>query len=74
MEAQRPTPKDLALQALQANQVHQYALAQHAEKLTAELAELDKLLVCYQYYTADSSRPRLNLPRLKPIPRMEIPT
>ncbi|KAJ7368060.1 hypothetical protein DFH08DRAFT_830201 [Mycena albidolilacea] len=44
MEAQPPTPKDLALQALQANQVHQYALAQHAEKLTTELAELDKLL------------------------------
>ncbi|KAF7352994.1 Myb domain protein 4r1 [Mycena venus] len=41
---QRPTPKELALRTLQANQAHQYALAQHAEKLTAQLAELDKLL------------------------------
>ncbi|KAJ7667769.1 hypothetical protein DFH06DRAFT_1322340 [Mycena polygramma] len=44
MELQRPAPKDLALRALQANQEHQYALAQYANKLTAELAELDKLL------------------------------
>ncbi|KAJ7276165.1 hypothetical protein B0H12DRAFT_1227343 [Mycena haematopus] len=44
MESQRPTREELALHALQANQAHQYALAQHAEKLTAELAELDKLL------------------------------
>ncbi|KAJ6516131.1 hypothetical protein C8R45DRAFT_889500 [Mycena sanguinolenta] len=44
MDFQRPTREGLALQALQANQAHQYALAQHAEKLTAELAELDKLL------------------------------
>ncbi|KAF7355109.1 Myb domain protein 4r1 [Mycena sanguinolenta] len=44
MDFQRPTREALALQALQANQAHQYALAQHAEKLTAELAELDKLL------------------------------
>ncbi|KAJ7047601.1 hypothetical protein C8F04DRAFT_1059458 [Mycena alexandri] len=39
-----PTPKELALRALQANQEHQYALAQHAEKLATELAELDKLI------------------------------
>ncbi|KAJ7781492.1 hypothetical protein B0H16DRAFT_1710692 [Mycena metata] len=39
-----PSPKELALRALQANQEHQYALAQHAEKLAAELAELDKLI------------------------------
>ncbi|KAJ6599306.1 MYB4R1 [Mycena vulgaris] len=39
-----PTPKELALRTLQANQEHQYALAQYAEKLSAELAELDKLL------------------------------
>ncbi|KAJ6510038.1 hypothetical protein C8R47DRAFT_1096550 [Mycena vitilis] len=44
MELQRPTPKDLALRALQSNQEHQYALAQYANKLAAELAELDKLL------------------------------
>lgn len=40
----QPTPKELALRALQANQEHQYALAQHAEKLSAQLAELNKLL------------------------------
>ncbi|KAF8211368.1 hypothetical protein K438DRAFT_1807189 [Mycena galopus ATCC 62051] len=39
-----PTPEELARRALQANQAHQYALAQHAENLTADLAELDKLL------------------------------
>ncbi|KAK7061521.1 Myb domain protein 4r1 [Favolaschia claudopus] len=44
MSFRRPTPKELAVQAFQANQAHQYALAQHAEKLTTELAELDRLL------------------------------
>ncbi|KAJ7499157.1 hypothetical protein FB451DRAFT_1358441, partial [Mycena latifolia] len=42
--ALQPTPKELALATLQANQEHQYALARHAEKLGAELAELNKLI------------------------------
>ncbi|KAJ7179348.1 hypothetical protein C8R46DRAFT_1211919 [Mycena filopes] len=37
-------PRELALRTLRANQEHQYALAQHAGKLTADLAELDKLI------------------------------
>ncbi|KAJ7774293.1 hypothetical protein DFH07DRAFT_800942, partial [Mycena maculata] len=40
----QPTPKELALRALNANQEHQCALAGHAQKLTDQLAELDKLL------------------------------
>ncbi|KAJ7507517.1 hypothetical protein B0H11DRAFT_2218359 [Mycena galericulata] len=40
----QPTPKELAINALNANQQHQYALARHVEKLSAQLAELDKLL------------------------------
>jgi hypothetical protein len=50
------TPKELALRTLEANQDHQYALAQHAEKLTAELAELDKLLVRSLWSSADTRR------------------
>ncbi|KAJ7228892.1 hypothetical protein GGX14DRAFT_415648 [Mycena pura] len=44
MDLQPPTPKELALRALKANQDHQYALAQQVQKLDADLAELDKLL------------------------------
>ncbi|KAJ7086654.1 hypothetical protein C8R44DRAFT_33702 [Mycena epipterygia] len=44
MDVLQPTPKELALSTLKANQEHQYALANYAEKLTAELAELDKIL------------------------------
>jgi hypothetical protein len=70
MEFQRPTPKDLARRALQANQDHQYALAQHAEKLTAELAELDKLLV----RTAPPSAPGTEcLLSPRPTPKMGTP-
>lgn len=47
MDVRKPTPKELALSTLKANQEHQYALASYAEKLTAELAELDKILVCF---------------------------
>lgn len=46
MALPRPTPKELALRTLQANQEHQFALAQYATNLDSELAELDKLLVC----------------------------
>ncbi|KAJ6629232.1 hypothetical protein B0H10DRAFT_32224 [Mycena sp. CBHHK59/15] len=38
------SPRELAQLALQANQEHQYALAQYAGKLTEELVELDQLL------------------------------
>ncbi|KAJ6539115.1 hypothetical protein B0H19DRAFT_1177200 [Mycena capillaripes] len=44
MELPKPTPKELAMRALQANQEHQYALAQYVTNLDFELAELDKLL------------------------------
>jgi hypothetical protein len=40
-------PRELAQLTLRANQEHQYALALYAEKKAAELAELDKLLVCF---------------------------
>jgi hypothetical protein len=56
---------------LQANQDHQYALAQHAEKLTAELAELDKLLV---RTTAPPSAPSTEcLLSPRPTPKMGTP-
>ncbi|KAJ7117371.1 MYB4R1 [Mycena crocata] len=50
----QPTPKELALRALNSNQSHQYAVAQHAEKLAAELAELDKLLLQADIEDGDS--------------------
>lgn len=37
--------KTLAENALEANKAHQYALTKYAERLTADLQEMDKLLV-----------------------------
>lgn len=41
-----PSIKILTEKALEANKAHQYALTKYAERLTADLQEMDKLLVC----------------------------
>lgn len=49
MEMERPAGpsiKILAENAFEANKAHQYTLTRYAERLTADLQEMDKLLVC----------------------------
>lgn len=41
----RPDSKTLTRNALNANKAHQYALTEYAKKLSAELEELETLLV-----------------------------
>jgi len=55
----RPDFKTLAHNALNANKAHQYALTVYAEKLSAELAELETLLV--RSLTCPRGRSQLSL-------------